>query len=1172
MNMYKTTHRILTALVAFFAMAFAASAQNVKLSLGNLVLTPGKTTVVSLDLENDKPVGAVVTADIFLPEGVKARFVEKDGRYVQRGSRINEFAEVAASTKDENKKLASNQLRVIILDLDNEIEAGRGPVLTFEVETDDDAEIPLNAVATIKDANVGGIKVADTTCPLVDGSFEGVIAANDIELTPTKEAAITLNMTNNLPVAMFQTNIALPEGLSFVENEGVVFTPANRIASTHKVNATVEGNRAVVMIQPQSLVNPLNMLGSAGPLFTFNVKADATLAAEGNITFSQVIGASLEARTFNFEPITIKVSNPDVEANAAADAAVKALEEKLTATQTALSAYAEDIQTALAEQKAAAEQKVADVKEAAQTSKDNGTAAADLAALQTAITEAEGLCDALLQDAETLKAEAEAQKEAAEANKAQNEKDNAAVAAAEQALADALAAMAEYDESVVAAVAEAKAAAEAAIQTAKDAVAASFEAGTAVADAEANAALVTAAREAIATLAADAKAAQDKFIAEKEAEEANKAQNEKDNAAVAAAEQALADALAAMAEYDESVVAAVAEAKAAAEAAIQTAKDAVAASFEAGTAVADAEANAALVTAAREAIATLAADAKAAQDKFIADKEAEEAKVAEAEKYAANVAALEALEADLKAAKAAAKEAGYDCTEEVEDINKLIDRLSSKIEIVHSNNTSVAAAEEVDAAIANIAAKIKALQDAADAKAAEVAANEAQYTADLALVADAQAKVDELKATVAGYKASVQEAVAGRIAEVETALATALEAIEASHTAMTSVADAEANALTVTAAVAQVPAIAETAANLNESAEIPAGDYLIKNVATGKYLGGANSWGTQASLVEDGRIFTVARLEDGTYTLDSHTYNSDTQHFLGHGGYVDANVAPFMLFEVEGGVAIAIAKDNAYAAPAEGTVVVSGVAYQDVNAAWEFIPVADLVSALETSEGDATFLIKDASISRNLYSKENVWEGDAIAKGGPNENQNAEKWGGNSQEFDIYQTVNVPNGSYVLTVQGYYRYNNTTDNTNNVAVEAHAQGTEEINSFFYANDVEVALKSIADDEATAALAAVEKGLPFSQGEASEAFAMGLYLNTLRVDVTDGVLKLGVKKTSHPGCDWTVWDNFTLTKVVPDAIEDVTADVLNVSRKVVENNKVVIYRNGRKYSVTGAVLK
>lgn len=1068
MNMFKTTHRILTALVAFFAMAFAASAQNVKLSLGNLVLTPNETTVVSLDLENDIPVGAVVTADIFLPEGVNAYFQKNiDGSYVQRSSRINEFAEVAASTRAENSKLAPNQLRVIILDLDNEIEAGRGPVLTFNVKTRFNAEIPLNAVATIKDANVGGIKVADTTCPLVDGSFEGVIAANDIELTPTKEAAITLNMTNNLPVAMFQTNITLPEGLSFVENEGVVFTPANRIASTHKVNATVEGNRAVVMIQPQSLVNPLNMLGSAGPLFTFNVKADATLAAEGNITFNQVIGASLEARTFNFEPITIKVSNPDVEANAAADAAVKALEEKLTATQTALSAYAEDIQTALAEQKAAAEQKVADVKEAAQTSKDNGTAAADLAALQTAITEAEGLCDALLQDAETLKAEAEAQKEAAEANKAQNEKDNAAVAAAEQALADALAAMAEYDESVVAAVAEAKAAAEAAIQTAKDAVAASFEAGTAVADAEANAALVTAAQEAI---------------------------------------------------------------------------------------------------------ATLAADAKAAQDKFIADKEAEEAKVAEAEKYAANVAALEALEADLKAAKAAAKEAGYDCTEEVEDINKLIDRLSSKIEIVHSNNTSVAAAEEVDAAIANIAAKIKALQDAADAKAAEVAANEAQYTADLALVADAQAKVDELKATVAGYKASVQEAVAGRIAEVETALAAALEAIEASHTAMTSVADAEANALTVTAAVAQVPAIAETAANLNESAEIPAGDYLIKNVATGKYLGGANSWGTQASLVEDGRIFTVARLEDGTYTLDSHTYNSDTQHFLGHGGYVDANVAPFMLFEVEGGVAIAIAKDNAYAAPAEGTVVVSGVAYQDVNAAWEFIPVADLVSALETSEGDATFLIKDASISRNLYSKENVWEGDAIAKGGPNENQNAEKWGGNSQEFDIYQTVNVPNGSYVLTVQGYYRYNNTTDNTNNVAVEAHAQGTEEINSFFYANDVEVALKSIADDEAAAALAAVEKGLPFSQTEASEAFAMGLYLNTLRVDVTDGVLKLGVKKTSHPGCDWTVWDNFTLTKVVPDAIEDVTADVLNVSRKVVENNKVVIYRNGRKYSVTGAVLK
>ena len=229
--MFKTTHRFLTALVAFFALAFATSAQNVKLSLGNLVLNPGKETTVSLDLENDVPVGAVVTADIFLPEGVTVEFINTNNSYVQRSSRVSEFAQVAASTQNENPSLASTQLRVIILDLDNKIEAGKGPLLTFQVKTDKDAQVPLNAVAHIKDANVDGVKIDEVECPVVDGSFEGAISANAIEVTPTKEATVTLNMSNNLAVAMMQTRIALPEGLSFVENEeGKVFTPSNRIA------------------------------------------------------------------------------------------------------------------------------------------------------------------------------------------------------------------------------------------------------------------------------------------------------------------------------------------------------------------------------------------------------------------------------------------------------------------------------------------------------------------------------------------------------------------------------------------------------------------------------------------------------------------------------------------------------------------------------------------------------------------------------------------------------------------------------------------------------------------------------------------------------------------------------------------------------------------------------
>lgn len=317
--------------------------------------------------------------------------------------------------------------------------------------------------------------------------------------------------------------------------------------------------------------------------------------------------------------------------------------------------------------------------------------------------------------------------------------------------------------------------------------------------------------------------------------------------------------------------------------------------------------------------------------------------------------------------------------------------------------------------------------------------------------------------------------------------------------------------------------------SIEEKSLLAEGDYLIKNVATGKYLGGANSWGTQASLVDNGRIFTVAKIGNGKYTLDSHTYNNATSHYLGDAGYVDSGAAELTLTKVENGLAIGVSATAFYGAPAEGTALVYDLGADDANAAWEFIPVADAVAALEDgTETDATFLFKDASVSRNLYnaSFENVWEGDAFSKGGANENQNAEKWGGNSQEFDVHQTITLPNGTYRITANGYYRYNNTNDNTNDVAIAAHADGTEVIYSYLYANDEQVALKSIADDEAAEAL---EK-LPFSQGDASVAFGQGLYLNTLTVEVTDGQLTIGVKKTEHIGCDWTVWDNFTITKI------------------------------------------
>ena len=132
--------------------------------------------------------------------------------------------------------------------------------------------------------------------------------------------------------------------------------------------------------------------------------------------------------------------------------------------------------------------------------------------------------------------------------------------------------------------------------------------------------------------------------------------------------------------------------------------------------------------------------------------------------------------------------------------------------------------------------------------------------------------------------------------------------------------------------------------------------------------------------------------------------------------------------------------------------------------------------------------------------------------------------------------MTVPDGVYRLSFYGYYRYNNTEENTTQVAIDSHKDGTEVLNSFVYANDVEVALKSIADDKAVEVLG--ESNLPFSMDAAGQAFAQGLYKHEILVKVEGGKLVLGIKKINHPGCDWTVWDDFILTYYGDTTIEDV----------------------------------
>ncbi len=280
------------------------------------------------------------------------------------------------------------------------------------------------------------------------------------------------------------------------------------------------------------------------------------------------------------------------------------------------------------------------------------------------------------------------------------------------------------------------------------------------------------------------------------------------------------------------------------------------------------------------------------------------------------------------------------------------------------------------------------------------------------------------------------------------------------------------------------------------------GDYYVKHVATGKFLGGANSWGTRASLLDHAQIFTVVALADGKYKLDSHTYNKPEQHFLGE-NYVDNGGNEFTFTAVEGGVNIA--NGDKFVAAVDGGLVNTAEATADV---WQFVTYDEMIAALanatEKAPMDATFAIKAANFSRNLYnqpSDPNPWIVENCStknlSGGNNENMCAESF---HSTFNIYQTLkNMPYGVYALKAQGFYRIDSGGSNV----------------PVFYANAETMAFP-------------LKTGTENSMGEASTSFSAGLYtIEPIYVLVENGELTIGVKNETETNL-WCIWDNFELS--------------------------------------------
>ena len=292
------------------------------------------------------------------------------------------------------------------------------------------------------------------------------------------------------------------------------------------------------------------------------------------------------------------------------------------------------------------------------------------------------------------------------------------------------------------------------------------------------------------------------------------------------------------------------------------------------------------------------------------------------------------------------------------------------------------------------------------------------------------------------------------------------------------------------------------------------GKVFIKNVASGRWLGAGNNWGTQASLNEHPDYVTLV-MPTGLYNIESQVSNGGQSYYFRDqdGLFMDQTPATNLTIEKKDGNFL-ISSQTGYYGYNGSSVLAGGLAATDANAQWQIYSekdMNDMLNAASVAEPvDATWLITDAKFGRNNRNVE-AWQVGGNCTNKALTGGNSNKYGAESYHstFDIYQSLNVPNGVYAFGAQGFYRQD----------------GADEENlPVFYVND-------------ETATFPVKTGSENSMADAANSFDGGGYaIDPIYVEVTDGTLRVGSRLENNTSI-WAIWANYSLTYYGADASID-----------------------------------